>query len=119
DRMLPRASSSAVPAALASALALGDIAGGQGGPPLVVMLSVDGLRPDYITAADARGAKVPHMRRFLREGSFAEGVEGVIPTVTYPSHTTLVTGGSPAKHGIFGNHTFDPLRHNQSSWSWS
>ena len=105
-------------AALASALALGDMAGGQGGPPLVVMVSVDGLRPDYITAADARGAKVPNMRRFLREGSFAEGVEGVIPTVTYPSHTTLVTGVSPAKHGIFANLTFDPLRGNQSGWYW-
>src|SRR3989442_3916521 len=58
------------------------------------------------------------MRRFLKEGSFAEGVEGVIPTVTYPSHTTLVTGVSPAKHGIFGNLTFDPLRENQSGWYW-
>ena len=104
--------------ALACALALGDMARGEGGPPLVVMISVDGLRPDNITAADARGAKVPHMRRFLKEGSFAEGVEGVIPTVTYPSHTTLVTGVSPAKHGIFGNLTFDPLRENQSGWYW-
>jgi len=99
-------------AALACALAFGGMAAGQGEPSLLVMVSVDGLRPDYITAADARGAKVPHMRRFLKEGSFAEGVEGVIPTVTYPSHTTLVTGVSPAKHGIFGNLTFDPLREN-------
>src|SRR5262249_36056617 len=91
---------------------------GQDGPPLVVMISVDGLRPDYVTAADARGAKVPALRRFLTEGSFAEGVEGVIPTVTYPSHTTLVTGVSPAKHGIFGNQTFDPLRENQGGWYW-
>ena len=105
-------------AALACALVLGGMAAGQGEPSLLVMVSVDGLRPDYITAADARGAKVPHMRRFLKEGSFAEGVEGVIPTVTYPSHTTLVTGVSPAKHGIFGNLTFDPLRENQSGWYW-
>ena len=66
----------------------------QGGvsPPLLLMISVDGLRPDYVTAADARGAKVPNLRRFLKEGAFAEGVVGVVPTVTYPSHTTLVTG---------------------------
>jgi predicted AlkP superfamily pyrophosphatase or phosphodiesterase len=105
-------------AVLACALALVDMARGQAGTPLVVMISVDGLRPDYITAADTRGAKVPHMRRFLKEGSFAEGVEGVIPTVTYPSHTTLVTGVSPAKHGVFNNLTFDPLRGNQSGWYW-
>src|SRR5271170_2493431 len=60
------------------------------GPPLLVVISIDGLRPDYITAADAHGAKVPNLRRFLKEGTYAEGVQGVIPTVTYPSHTTLV-----------------------------
>jgi len=34
-------------------------------PPLLVMISVDGMRPDYITEADAHGAKVPNLRRFL------------------------------------------------------
>ena len=86
--------------------------------PLLVMVSIDGLRPDYVTAADAHGAKIPNLRRFLREGTYAEGVEGVIPTVTYPSHTTLVTGVWPAKHGILGNTTFDPLRKNQEGWYW-
>jgi len=90
----------------------------QAGPPLLVVISIDGLRPDYITAADARGAKVPNLRRFLREGTYAEGVEGVVPTVTYPSHTTLVTGVWPAKHGIFANATFDPLQKNYQGWYW-
>ncbi len=86
--------------------------------PLLLMISLDGLRPDYVTAADAHGAKIPNLRRFLKEGAFAEGVQGVIPTVTYPSHTTLITGVWPAKHGIFGNTTFDPLRENQGGWYW-
>ena len=86
--------------------------------PLLLMISIDGLRPDYVTAADARGAKVPNLRRFLREGAFAQGVVGVIPTVTYPSHTTLITGVSPATHGIFANIPFDPLRENQGGWYW-
>jgi predicted AlkP superfamily pyrophosphatase or phosphodiesterase len=60
--------------------------------PLLVMISVDGLRSDYVTAADAHSARVPNLRRFLTEGAYAEGVTGVVPTVTYPSHTTLVTG---------------------------
>src|ERR1700722_16632921 len=42
-------------------------------PPLLVMISVDGMRPDYITEADRHGAKVPNLRRFLREGTYAEG----------------------------------------------
>src|SRR5208337_3370368 len=77
-----------------------------------------GLRPDAITAADALGAKVPNLRRFLKEGTYADGVQGVIPTVTYPSHTTLVTGVWPAKHGIFANTTFDPLQKNYQGWYW-
>ena len=87
-------------------------------PPVLVMISVDGLRPDYITAADAHGAKVPNLRRFMKEGAYAEGVIGVVPTVTYPSHTTLVTGVWPAKHGIWANTTFDPLQKNYQGWYW-
>ena len=86
--------------------------------PLLLMISVDGLRPDYVTAADAHGAKIPQLRRLMKEGSYAEGVVGVVPTVTYPSHTTLVTGVWPAKHGIFGNTTFDPLQKNFQGWYW-
>ena len=86
--------------------------------PLLVMISIDGLRPDYVTAADAHGAKIPNLRRFLTEGAYAQGVVGVIPTVTYPSHTTLVTGVAPATHGILANTTFDPLRENHGGWYW-
>jgi predicted AlkP superfamily pyrophosphatase or phosphodiesterase len=86
--------------------------------PLLVIISIDGLRPDYITAADAHGAKVPNLLRFLKEGTYADGVQGVVPTVTYPSHTTLVTGVWPAKHGILANATFDPLHKNAEGWYW-
>jgi predicted AlkP superfamily pyrophosphatase or phosphodiesterase len=86
--------------------------------PLLLMISIDGLRPDYVTAADAHGARIPNLRRFLQDGAFAQGVVGVIPTVTYPSHTTLITGVSPATHGIFANTTFDPLRENRQGWYW-
>jgi len=86
--------------------------------PLLLVISVDGLRPDYVTAADAHGSKIPNLRRFLKDGTYAEGVQGVIPTVTYPSHTTLVTGVWPAKHGILANTTFDPLQKNEQGWYW-
>jgi predicted AlkP superfamily pyrophosphatase or phosphodiesterase len=86
--------------------------------PLLVIISVDGMRPDYVTAADAHGAKVPNLRRFMKEGTYAEGVQGVIPTVTYASHTAIVTGVWPAKHGIFANTTFDPLHKNADGWYW-
>jgi predicted AlkP superfamily pyrophosphatase or phosphodiesterase len=50
------------------------------------MISVDGLSPEYVLKADAHGLKVPTLRRFLTEGAYAEGVIGVVPTVTYPCH---------------------------------
>jgi predicted AlkP superfamily pyrophosphatase or phosphodiesterase len=86
--------------------------------PLLVLISVDGMRPDYVTSADAHGAKLPNLRKFLTEGAYADGVTGVVPTVTYPSHTTLVTGVWPAKHGIWANTTFDPLQKNYQGWYW-
>ncbi len=100
-------------------LSLGQAAVGQeNAPPLLVIISVDGMKPEYVTGADAHGAKVPSLRNFMKEGAYAVGVIGVIPTVTYPSHTTLVTGVWPATHGILANTTFDPLQKNYEGWYW-
>ena len=43
------------------------------------------------------------MRKLAREGEWADGVIGVFSTVTWPSHTTLITGKRPDEHGIRGN----------------
>lgn len=84
----------------------------------VLLISIDGLRPGDVTEASQRGLKLPNLTAFLREGTWASGVVGVLPTLTYPSHTTLLTGASPARHGIVGNTTFDPLQINQRGWDW-
>src|SRR5579885_1097144 len=84
----------------------------------VVLISIDGLKPEYVLRADEHHLRIPNLRRLLRDGSFAEAVRGVVPTVTYPSHTTLITGASPAKHGIYANTTFDPLQKNRGGWYW-
>src|SRR6266498_1207359 len=94
-------------AALFCALAL---LPGQTQAAHVVLLSIDGLRPDYVLDAARHGLKLPNRRRMMDEGIWARGVTGVLPTVTYPSHTTLLTGVAPAIHGIVSNQTFDPLR---------
>jgi predicted AlkP superfamily pyrophosphatase or phosphodiesterase len=86
--------------------------------PPVVVVSIDGLSPDYVLEADRYGLAIPELRRLLAEGAHATAVEGVLPSVTYPSHTTLVTGVSPAKHGILYNNTFDPLARNLDGWYW-
>lgn len=84
----------------------------------VVLISIDGMRPDYITNPKACPAGFPALQSFLTQGTYAEGVTGVLPTITYPSHTTLITGVEPAKHGIWGNTVFDPESRNQSGWYW-
>jgi predicted AlkP superfamily pyrophosphatase or phosphodiesterase len=84
----------------------------------VVLISIDGMKPDYVLEADKHGLKIPNLRRLVREGAYASGVRGVLPTVTYPSHTTMVTGVSPAKHGIVANTPFDPFSKNLGGWYW-
>ena len=64
------------------------------------------------------GLQIPTLRRLMAAGSFAEAVEGVYPTLTYPSHTTLVTGRLPAEHGIYTNlSSREPGKH-ASDWFW-
>jgi predicted AlkP superfamily pyrophosphatase or phosphodiesterase len=84
----------------------------------VILISIDGLKPEYVLDADFHGLKIPNLRRFLKDGAYSAGVHGVVPTVTYPSHTTILTGVSPAKHGIYANTTFDPLQTNFGGWYW-
>jgi predicted AlkP superfamily pyrophosphatase or phosphodiesterase len=82
----------------------------------VVMITIDGLKPS--TYLDPGPSKVPTLRRIAREGAYAEGVVGVMPTVTYPSHTTMITGVSPAVHGIYNNRILDPEEISNAAWYW-
>jgi arylsulfatase A-like enzyme len=90
-----------VPAAIAFAAA-------RPSPAPLVVISIDGLRPADVFESDARGLRIPNLRRLLTEGAHAAAVNGVLPTVTCPSHATLVTGVSPSRHGILANGPFDP-----------
>jgi predicted AlkP superfamily pyrophosphatase or phosphodiesterase len=94
------------------------ILGGRAGAATVLMISIDGLKPEYVTEADQHGLKIPILRSLMADGAYADGVAGVWPTNTYPSHTTLVTGVAPAVHGIYNNPEFDPKRKFAESWFW-
>jgi predicted AlkP superfamily pyrophosphatase or phosphodiesterase len=84
----------------------------------VLMISIDGLRPGDVLEADKRGFTAPALKKLVAEGVYASGVRNALPTVTYPNHTTLITGVWPAKHGIANNPTFDPLQKNMGGWYW-
>jgi predicted AlkP superfamily pyrophosphatase or phosphodiesterase len=66
----------------------------------VVLISLDGL-PSW--ALDDPYLPVPTLRALAAKGAIAKGMRPVNPTVTWPNHTTLVTGVTPATHGVFYN----------------
>lgn len=83
----------------------------------IIMISIDGLVPEYYTAPAPLGLKVPNLTRMKLEGAYADGVEGIYPTVTYPAHTSLITGVRPAKHGIVQNRIFEaPTDEQTKEW---
>jgi len=71
----------------------------------VIFVTIDGLRPDFYLGSEWH---TPNLRALMKDGAYAEGVNSVFPSMTYPSHTTIVTGVQPAKHGIFYNNMFTP-----------
>jgi predicted AlkP superfamily pyrophosphatase or phosphodiesterase len=83
----------------------------------VLMISVDGLGASWLTAPPPN-LRIPNIRRLQAEGSYAEGVVGVYPSLTYPSHTTLVTGRVPAEHGIYSNLSSRQAGKNPDDWFW-
>lgn len=78
----------------------------------VIMISVDGMNPEYVTEAEQRAIKVPVMQKMMGQGSYATGVTGITPSVSWPSAATLMTGVEPARHGVLSNHRFVPGNRN-------
>src|ERR1700712_5191776 len=73
-------------------------------PKYVVVISIDGFRPEFYK--DPSWGAI-NLQEIASKGIYADGVRGDLPTVTYPSHTTIITGKFPAKHGIFYNNPFE------------
>ena len=72
----------------------------RGASEHVVIISLDGF-PGW--ALDDPRLPVPALRRLAARGAVAKGMRPVNPSVTWPNHTTLVTGVTPAKHGVLFN----------------
>jgi len=66
----------------------------------VVLITLDGF-PAYLFS-DPR-APIPTLRKLAAEGVWAEGMRVSNPSITWPNHTTLVTGVTPAKHSVLFN----------------
>lgn len=53
---------------------------------------------------------LPHFGRFLREGALCDHVNSCYPSITYPAHTSIITGKKPAHHGVINNTKLQPGR---------
>jgi len=69
-----------------------------------VIISLDGLRWDYLDAYD-----VPFMNQLARDGVKAV-MQPSFPSKTFPNHYTLATGLTPDHHGIITNTFWDRER---------
>ncbi|MEP7270831.1 MAG: ectonucleotide pyrophosphatase/phosphodiesterase [Acidobacteriota bacterium] len=67
---------------------------------IVVVISLDGF-PAW-TFEDPT-LPTPTLRRLAREGAMAERMKISNPAVTWPNHTSMVTGVQPEKHGVLYN----------------
>ncbi len=80
-----------------------DAATGHAAKHKLLVISVDGLDWRYLRDRDAMGEQIPNLRRIMSRSEVADGVTGVWPTITWPSHTSIITGMRPDQHGIAGN----------------
>jgi predicted AlkP superfamily pyrophosphatase or phosphodiesterase len=71
----------------------------------VIVVSIDGLKPEYYLAARW---PAPAMRQLMMRGAHAMEVRSIFPSLTYPSHTTMATGALPARHGVWSNRSTEP-----------
>lgn len=83
---------------------LGHLALAQNPDKHVVVVTIDGFRPNFYLEDKW---STPNLKAIKEEGAHAYGVNSVFPSITYPSHITIVTGVQPARHGIFYNAMFE------------
>ncbi|MDH6364177.1 putative AlkP superfamily pyrophosphatase or phosphodiesterase [Enterococcus sp. PF1-24] len=80
----------------------------------MVVISIDAMG-----ASDLAGEinNLPTLAAFRKEATQVQKVRGIYPTLTYPSHTTIVTGEYPKKHGIINNTKIQSHR-KSPDWYW-
>lgn len=77
------------------------------------VISFDGLSTldfDYISG-------LPNFKEYLKTASYCERVYSIYPSLTYPAHTSIITGKYPKNHGIINNTLLQPRR-NSPDWYW-
>jgi predicted AlkP superfamily pyrophosphatase or phosphodiesterase len=79
-------------------------------PPIsshVILITISGLRSDFVTGAESQSLKLPTIQALRARGSYAVGIESVFPSQTLPAHASMITGSPPADHTVTSDYSFD------------
>lgn len=79
----------------------------------LIIISFDGLSSldfNYIK-------KLSNFKKILLESSYCKNVKTIYPSLTYPAHTTIVTGKYPINHEVINNTLFQ-LNRQSPDWYW-
>lgn len=78
-----------------------------------IVISIDSL-----FTSDINHIKdLPNFKKILEGSSIVKNIDCVYPTLTYPCHTSIITGVYPDKHGISHNEKLMPET-NSPDWYW-
>jgi phosphonoacetate hydrolase len=74
----------------------------------IVVICIDGSADEYLDATLARD-RMPNLKKMARQG-YRGMVRGALPSFTNVNNSSIVTGVSPAIHGISGNFFYDAAK---------
>ena len=81
----------------------------------VVIVSLDAMFEEDL----AHVTEASFLGQWMKEAAVCTQVKTVFPALTYPAHTTLVTGCDPAQHGVGQNQPFQPGKAaDMRAWYW-
>ena len=89
-------------AVMAAAAGFGE-AHAADGRSTVLVIVLDGLRPDYLTEE-----LMPNVWALAQDGVACENHHAVFPTVTRVNSASISTGAYPGAHGLMGNTVYFP-----------
>jgi predicted AlkP superfamily pyrophosphatase or phosphodiesterase len=84
-------------------LAVNGFSFGQEKEPIVILISLDGFRYDYVDRFQPE-----NLVKFITEGTAAKALIPSFPTKTFPNHYTIATGLLPEHHGLVDNSFYEP-----------
>jgi choline-sulfatase len=73
-----------------------------GGPPPVIVISIDTLRADHLSCYGYSRLETPHIESLARGGTLFEEINSQVP-ITLPSHVSLFTSTYPFANGVREN----------------